>query len=120
MKMLMSAAALLLAAAGSAQAAPAYTPTGWYEGSWACTIANSTNQKLFMTLGGRSARAAVRDYPYYGKTEFKTLFRTGGFYSTVSFRGASGFLSLRRVSPGAITGTGRIGRVLMQLTCSRG
>src|SRR5512139_776752 len=92
-----SVSALLLAAAGQAAAAPQYTPTGWYQGTYSCTIAHAPKTKLFVTLSSHTARAAVREYPYYGKTEYKTLVRTGGVsLRQVNFRGPSGFLSLRR------------------------
>ncbi len=123
MKMLAAASTLLLAAAAASQpsAAPVTMPTtGWFQGSYACTIAGSPKQKLFVTLSTRSARAAVRDYPYYGQTEFKTLLRIGApNLTTVNYRGPSGFLSLHRSTPGVLTGTGRIGRTFMQLTCAK-
>ena len=119
MKKLIIASVIALAAAGQAEARPSAL-TGWYQGSWTCTIAHSPKQKLFMTLGSYTGRAAVREYPYYGKTEYKTLVRTGGMsFTTVNFRG-QGFLSLRRSSTqGVLTGSGRIGTTIMLLTCSK-
>jgi hypothetical protein len=120
MKKLIIAAVLALAAA-QAEARPVSPLTGWYQGSWTCTIAHSPKQKLFMTLGSRSARAAVREYPYYGQTEYKTLrLASGRSLSRVSFMGRNGRLSLiRSATPGVLTGSGRIGTTLMLLTCSK-
>ena len=120
MKKIILATVLALAAAGQADARPVSPLTGWYQGSWTCTIAHSPKQKLFMTLGAHSGRAAVREYPYYGQTEYKTLVRTGGMrFGAVNFRG-QGFLSLRRsATPGVMTGSGRIGTTIMLLTCSK-
>lgn len=116
-----SVSALVLAAAGQAAAAPYYTPTGWYQGTYTCTIAHAPKTKLFVTLSAHTARAAVREYPYYGKTEYKTLARAGGVsLRQVNFRGSSGFLSLRRGQQGVLTGNGRIGTTLMLLTCVKG
>jgi len=116
------AAAIVALAATQANAAPiSHAATGWYQGSWTCTVAHAPKLKLFMTLSTHFARAAVREYPYYGKTEYTLLFRSGApSFTQVSFRGTQGFLSLRRSSPGVITGSGRIGTTLMLLTCARG
>ena len=115
-----SVSALLLAAAGQAAAGPRPDLTGWYQGSYTCTIAQAPKTKLFMTLAAHTARAAVREYPYYGKTEYKTLVRAGGVsMRQINFRGSSGFLSLRRGQPGVLFGTGRIGTTVMQLTCAK-
>jgi hypothetical protein len=120
MKKLMLAAVLALGATAQAEAAPHFTPTYWFTGSWTCTIAQAPNTKLFMTLSSFSARAAVREYPYYGKTEFKLLSRGPlPSFTSVAFRGSAGYLSLRRGRPGVLTGSGRIGTTAMQLTCSR-
>jgi hypothetical protein len=116
-----SVSALVLAAAGQAAAAPHFTPTGWYKGTYTCTIAHAPKTKLFVTLSAHTARAAVREYPYYGKTEYKTLIRIGGgSFTSVNFRGQSGYLSLRRGQQGVLRGTGRIGTTLMLLTCVKG
>ena len=124
MKKLILASALALAAATQAEAAPIYTPNSpynWYQGSFTCTIAHAPKLKLFLKLSPHFARAAVREYPYYGQTEYKTLIRSGGVsFNAISFRGPSGFLSLRRSTPGVLTGAGRIGTTLMLLTCVRG
>lgn len=122
MKMLVAASALALAAVASqASAAPLYTPTtGWYQGSYTCTIASAPKLKLFMTLNGRFARAAVREYPYYGQTQYTRLIRISSpSFTNVTFRGLNAFLSLRRSSPGVLTGSGRIGTTLMLLTCAK-
>lgn len=111
---------LLAAVSGQAGAAPRPVPTDWYQGTYACTIAQAPKTKLFMTLTAHTARAAVREYPYYGKTDYKTLVRVGGVsVHQITFRGQSGFLSLRRSQPGVLTGTGRIGTTLMLLTCAK-
>ena len=123
MKKLIIAAIVAVAAANHADAAPIFRPgpTAWYQGTWTCTIAHSPKLKLFMTLSTYTGRAAVREYPYYGKTEYKTLFRAGGVsFTNVNFRGQGGFLSLRRSSTqGVLTGSGRLGTTLMLLTCSK-
>ena len=121
MKMLVAATTLLLAAASQASAAPLSTPSlGLYNGSYTCTIASAPKLKLFMTLNGRFARAAVREYPYYGQTQYTTLIRVSGpSLTNVTFRGHNAFLSLRRSSPGVLTGSGRIGTTLMLLTCAK-
>ena len=123
MKMLVAASTLFLAAAASqASAAPLTTPSlGLYNGSYSCTIAGAPKLKLFMTLNGRFARAAVREYPYYGQTQYRTLFRVSGpSFTNVTYRGANAFLSLRRAQPGVLTGSGRIGTTIMLLTCAQG
>ncbi len=125
MKKLIIASVLALAAAGQADAAPIAVLSGWYQGSWTCTIADSDKLKLFMTLGVNSGRAAVREYPYYGKTTYNPMIRLGRpGLGTVQFRtiaGQRGFITLRRGStPGVLTGSGRIGTTIMLLTCSKG
>ena len=120
MKKLILATVLALAAAGQAEARPVSPLGGWYQGSWTCTIAHASNMKLFMTLGMHSGRAAVRQYPYYGKTEYTQLRRSGFPHVNVTFRGNGAFLSLRRsTTPGVMTGSGRIGTTIMLLTCSK-
>jgi hypothetical protein len=123
MKKLILASVLALAAAGQAEAAPTSHFSGWYQGSWTCTIAHADKLKLFMTLGVNSGRAAVREYPYYGQTVYNQMIRTAPGFSSVSFRtirGQRGFITLRRGStPGVMTGSGRIGTTIMLLTCAK-
>jgi hypothetical protein len=122
MKKLIIAAIVAIAAAGQAEAAPIFRPAPglWYQGSWTCTIAHASNMKLFMTLGMHAGRAAVRQYPYYGKTEYTQLRRIGfGRFTAVTFMGRNASLSLRRSSEGVMTGSGRIGTTIMLLTCSK-
>lgn len=122
MKKLLIAAVGAIAAAAQADAAPISREgvSDWYQGSWTCTIAHASNMKLFMTLGHHAGRAAVRQYPYYGKTEYTQLRRSGSPRFNVSFSGRGAFLSLRRGStPGVMTGSGRIGTTIMLLTCAK-
>ena len=122
MKKLVLATVLALAATAQAEAAPIFRPgfADWYQGSWTCTIAHAPNMKLFMTLGSHLGKAAVRQYPYYGKTEYTQLRRAGFPRFSVAFSGRGAFLSLRRGStPGVMTGTGRIGTTIMLLTCAK-
>ena len=119
MKKFLLASALALAAAAQAQAAPAYVYNDFARGSWTCTVAHAPNMKLFLEVRGGFARAAVRQYPYYGKTEYNTLRRLSYSFTAATFRGPSGFLSLRASSPGVMKGAGRIGTSIMLLTCAR-
>jgi hypothetical protein len=120
MKKLIIAAVVAIAAAGQADARPVSALNGWYQGSWTCTIANSPKQKLFMTLSANGGRAAVREYPYYGQTQYKQLVRGSRFsVGQVSFHG-QGRLTFRQGStPGVMTGSGRIGFQHMFLTCAK-
>ena len=120
MKTLLLVSALALAAASQAEAAP-NRESGFYQGSWTCTVAHAPQMKLFMTARGSLARAAVRQYPYYGQTNYDSFFRVSRTASTVSFRGTKGFISLRATArDGVMQGTARIGTAIMLLTCARG
>jgi hypothetical protein len=121
MKKLIIAAVVAIAAAGQADARPTSPFSGWYQGSWTCTIANSPQQKLFMTLTANGGRAAVRAYPYYGKAEYTQISRISGVRPiVVTFVGRGMSLSLRRSSTeGVMTGSARTTYRNMQLTCSK-
>lgn len=118
MKNLLIVAALALAACSGAQAAP--RANGFFQGSWTCTVAHAPQTKLFMDVSGKLARAAVRQYPYYGQTIYDPFFRSSRAASTVSFSGASGFISLRvSARDGVMQGSARIKTAIMLLTCVR-
>jgi hypothetical protein len=120
MKKLIIAAVVAIAAAGQADARPTSPLNGWYQGSWTCTIANSPQQKLFMTLTANGGRAAVRAYPYYGKAEYTQITRFGGRLASVNLIGRGMTLSLRRSSTeGVMTGAARTTYRNLQLTCSK-
>jgi hypothetical protein len=123
MKRLLIVSAFAAAAAVcavDAQAAP-LGGTGWYQGNYTCTIAHHSQSKLFIQIGRVSARAAVRQYPYYGQATYSSLRRAGFTFSSVSFRGRVASVSLRRgARHGVLTGTGRINGRFVVLTCVRG
>ena len=62
------------------------------------------------------ARAAVRQYPYYGQTIYDSFFRTSRTASTVSFRGTKGFISLRATAhDGVMQGSARINTAIVYI-----
>jgi hypothetical protein len=120
MKKTLLVAAFALVAASHAEAAPIRQLGAMPLGNMTCTIAGSTTTKLFVQIQRTSARVALRAYPYYGQTNYKTL-------SLRSIRGTSASyglrretLSLRSVGGGAYVGSGRIDGQRLTLTCVRG
>lgn len=120
MRKLLAVAALAVAAGSQAHASQRPLDA-FYQGSFTCTVANATKLKLFLTVNGPQARAALRQYPYYGETKFERLSRTQAGFSNVSFRGPTGFITLRATGrTGVLQGTARIRHSRLLLTCVRG
>ena len=120
MKKLIIATVIALAASSQAEARPVPAHLAWYQGSWTCTIANQSNKKVFMTLGANGGRVAVREYPYYGKTQYQQVVRSGRFsVGQVSFHGQARLTFRQGSTPGVMTGSGRVGFSMMFLTCAK-
>ena len=121
MKKLFVVAALALAAGSRAEAAAPHRGEAFYQGNWTCTVAHAPKMKLFMQIKGGTARAAVREYPFYGQTTYDSFVRSARTATTVSFRGVNGFISLRATArDGVMQGSARIKTAIMLLSCVRG
>ena len=120
MKKTLLVAALALVAAGHAEAAPIRQLGAMPLGNMTCTIAGSQTQKLFVQIQRGAARVALRSYPYYGQTQYKTLRLRVITGVGATYGLGREMLSLRSVGGGAFVGSGRIDGQRLSLTCVRG
>jgi hypothetical protein len=118
---LVTAVALL---AGSAANAAAPAPghdlrKDAFQGSWACTIAQKPQTKLFLEIKGH-VRAAFRDFPYYGQTNYLSYRVAKLTRGEIILRGVEAVIDLHREKDGVLVGVARTKQGALRLQCARG